>query len=332
MAVYSHQSVLVKELIQFLRPKPGQHYVDCTLGGGGHTEAILQLTSPKGKVLAFELDERAIAAAKKRLNKYSHRLEIIRDSYAHLQTTIEKRRPQWPKISGVILDLGLSSDQLEQAQRGFSFQEDSPLDMRFDTRQTLTASDIVLTWPEEKIRAILREYGEEVQAKRLAKGIVLWRDNLISARGSSSSGQKQKQKIVRTSMLVSTILAILNIKTADLKKYRRHPATKVFQALRIAVNQELENLQAILPQAIDILAPGGQLAVISFHSLEDRIVKKFFQGQTKKCVCPPDSPICVCGAKARLQIMTKKPIRPSWVEIASNPRSRSALLRVAKKL
>ncbi len=322
MAGYSHQSVLAKELIQILQPKPGEHYVDCTLGGGGHAEEILQATRPKGKLLAFELDPRAIKAAKARLKKYSDRLQIVHDSYVHLQAVVEKDRLMWPKISGIILDLGLSSDQLDQAQRGFSFKDDSPLDMRFDTRQTLTASDIILTWPETKIQAILREYGEEVQAKRLARGIVLWRDNLV----------KQKQTIVRTSMLVSTILAILNIKEVNLKRYRRHPATQVFQGLRIAVNHELENLQAILPQAIDILAPGGQLAVISFHSLEDRIVKKFFQSQTKRCVCPPDSPICVCGAKAHLQIITKKPIRPSVQEVTKNPRSRSALLRVAKKL
>ena len=319
---YQHHSVLTKELLVYLQPKAGQHFIDCTLGGGGHTREILKATSPKGKVLGLELDLRAIAAAKENLQEYQDRIIIVNDSYAHLQLVYKKYESVLPKVSGIILDLGLSSDQLA-GHRGFSFRDDGPLDMRFDTRgQTLTASDIILTWPEEKIEKIFREYGEEVQAKRLANGLVLWRDNL----------EKQKQKIVKTSMLVSAILRILNIKDNNLRRFRRHPATKVFQALRIAVNQELDNLQAVLPQAIDILAPGGQLAVISFHSLEDRLVKQFFQKLSKNCICPPDLPLCVCGQKPKIKIITKKVIRAGWEELAVNPRSRSACLRVAKKI
>ena len=319
---YQHHSVLTKELLVYLQPKAGQHFIDCTLGGGGHTREILKATSPKGKVLGLELDLRAIAAAKENLQEYQDRIIIVNDSYAHLQLVYKKYESVLPKVSGIILDLGLSSDQLA-GHRGFSFRDDGPLDMRFDTRgQTLTASDIILTWPEEKIEKIFREYGEEVQAKRLANGLVLWRDNL----------EKQTQKIVKTSMLVSAILRILNIKDNNLRRFRRHPATKVFQALRIAVNQELDNLQAVLPQAIDILAPGGQLAVISFHSLEDRLVKQFFQKLSKNCICPPDLPLCVCGQKPKIKIITKKVIRAGWEELAVNPRSRSACLRVAKKI
>lgn len=322
MGDYQHRSVLLNELIEHLDPQKNQNFIDCTLGGGGYTEALLKLNGPKGMVMAMELDSRAIAASQKRLKKYQDRLVVVHDNFAHLKEAYQKNKAKLGNISGIVMDLGLSSDQLDQAQRGFSFKDQGELDMRFDTTsQIVTASDIVLNYPEKEIEKILREYGEEVKSKKIAAGLVSWRQQL-----------KQKQKMLQTSMLVSTILSILNIKEKDLPRFRRHPLTKVFQALRIAVNQELNNLQLALPQAVDILAPGGHLAVVSFHSLEDRIVKNFFKEQTGQCQCPPDSPICTCGRQAILNILTKKAIKPGQQEIEFNPRSRSALLRVAQKV
>ncbi|MDQ5938839.1 MAG: Ribosomal small subunit methyltransferase [Patescibacteria group bacterium] len=319
---YQHRSVLLNEVIENIQPQKNQNFIDCTLGGGGYTEALLAKNGPHGKVLAFELDDRAIKHVTEKLKKYKDRLIVVNNNFAHLKEAVEKNRSKIDKISGIVFDLGLSSDQLDQAKRGFSFRDEADLDMRFDTKhQTITASDIILTYPEKQIEKILREYGEEVKAKKIAAGLVSWRQQ-----------DKQKQKLVKTSMLVSTILRILNIKEKDLPRFKRHPLTKVFQALRLEVNQELVNLQLALPQAVDILAPGGHLAVVSFHSLEDRIVKNYLKEQTGQCQCPPDSPICTCDNPAVLQIVTKKAIKPSAEEIKANPRSRSALLRVAKKL
>ena len=318
---YQHQSVLLAEVIDYLRPQANQNFIDGTLGGGGHAEALLDKTGPAGKILAFELDQRALTAAKKRLNRFNHRLHIVNTSYVNLSETL----PNYPNIfpvSGIILDLGLSSDQLDQADRGFSFRDTGPLDMRFDPKhQTLTASDIVLTWPESEIYKIFLEYGEEHQALRLARGIINYRSSL-----------KQKQKFLGTSLFVSVILRILNITYKDLVEFRLHPATKVFQALRIAVNQELSNVRNFLPIAIATLAPGGRLAIISFHSLEDRIIKSYFQTEAKGCLCPPDLPVCICHHRPILKIITKKGLRPSAVEIENNHRSRSAILRVVEKI
>ena len=306
-----------------MKPQPGQHFIDGTLGGGGHTESILEQTSPDGKVLAFELDDRAIKAAKKRLKKYQERLIIVHKSYVHLKQEFKKHTKEFKKPSGIILDLGLSSDQLDRADRGFSFKDHGSLDMRFDKKgQTLTASDIILTWPEDKLIKIFREYGEVKQSKRLAKGFILWRQTLV----------KQKQKILKTSMLVYVILRILNIKPDSVKRFRKHPATQVFQSLRIAVNGELDNLQSVLPQAIEVLPTGGRLAVISFHSLEDRIVKRYFKKLAQNCICPPTNPICNCDNEAQVKLVNKRAIKPSQAEITSNPRSRSAILRVIEKV
>lgn len=318
---YQHASVLVDELIDLLKPRNNQHYLDLTLGGGGHSQAILEKTGPKGKVVAFELDQRAISAAREKLKKYSDRLVIINSSYVNLQSELEKQ--QINNISGIVADLGLSSDQLDKAERGFSFKDHGSLDMRFDPDgQTLTASDIVLDWTEDQILKIFQEYGEVKQAKRLAKGLVSWRKNL----------DKQKQKPIKTSMLVAAILRILNIKEENLKRFRIHPATQVFQALRIAVNDELNNLKKVLPQAYNILSPGGRLAVISFHSLEDRIVKQYFKRMSQGCICPPEIPVCRCDHQAKIKLITKKAVRPTEDEIKKNPRSRSAILRVIEKI
>jgi len=320
---YQHISVLKQEVLQLLDPRPGENFIDCTLGGGGHAGSILQATIPDGKVLAFELDDRAIAASQRKLKKYKDRLIIAHKSYVHLKQELEKHKQELTKISGILLDLGISSDQLDRANRGFSFKDHGSLDMRFDKKnQELTASDIILYWPEDKLVKIFREYGEVKQPKRLAKGLVLWRQTLV----------KQKQKMLKTSMLVYVILRILNIKPDSVKRFRKHPATQVFQSLRIAVNAELDNLQSVLPQAIEVLPKGGRLAVISFHSLEDRIVKQYFRELSQACVCPPENPICNCQQKAQVKLINKRAIKPSQVEVDDNPRSRSAVLRVVEKL
>lgn len=323
MSDFKHESVLVKEVIAYLQPQTNQNFIDATLGGGGHSKAILASTGPKGRVLGIDLDNRAIEAAQNNLRVFGNRFIAVHDSYVHLKDIYQKYQNQLGTVSGIVADLGLSSDQLNQVNRGFSFKDQGNLDMRFDASgNSVTASDIILNWSEADLVKIFKEYGEESQGSRLAKGLVLWRKTL----------PKQKQNYVETPMLVSAILRILNIRDSNLKKYRRHPATKVFQALRIAVNQELVNLQAFLPQAVEILAPGGQLAIISFHSLEDRIVKQFFQKSAHPCSCPPTSPQCICGLKPSLKLISKKAIKPSSEEIKANPRSRSAILRVAQKI
>jgi 16S rRNA (cytosine1402-N4)-methyltransferase len=320
---YQHISVLKQEILDLLDPQPGQHFVDCTLGGGGHTESILGKTAPSGKVLAFELDDRAITASKEKLKIYQNRLIIAHKSYVHLKQELTKHKKDIKKLSGILLDLGLSSDQLDKANRGFSFKDHGSLDMRFDKKgQVLTASDIILTWPEDKLVKIFREYGEVKQPKRLAKGIILWRQTLV----------KQKQKILKTSMLVYVILRILNIKPDSVRRFRKHPATQIFQSLRIAVNSELDNLKSVLPQAIEVLPTGGRLAVISFHSLEDRMVKRYFKELTRGCICPPENPVCSCDNEPQIKLINKRAIKPSKVEIEGNPRSRSAILRVIEKL
>jgi len=321
MEEYKHISVLVDEVVHFLNPKSNKNYIDLTLGGGGHSGAILKNNGPQGKVLAFEMDKRAIKAAKDNLKEYKDRLVIVNSSYINLETEVKKHKIE--NIAGIVADLGLSSDQLDKADRGFSFKDHGSLDMRFDPNgQTLTASDIVLNFTEAQILKIFREYGEVKQASRLAKGLVSWRKNL----------DKQKQKPIKTSMLVGAILRILNIKEESLKRFRIHPATQVFQALRIAVNDELGNLQKVLPQAYNMLSPGGRLVIISFHSLEDRIVKHYFKSLAQECICPPETPVCRCKNKPKVKLITKKAIKPSKEEIIKNFRSRSAILRVIEKI
>jgi 16S rRNA (cytosine1402-N4)-methyltransferase len=319
---YQHTSVLAAEVLELLNPQPNQNFIDCTLGGGGHTKLILEKTSPRGKVLAFELDERAIRAARANLKEYQDRLIIVKRNFVHLQDELKKQQ-DFNKISGIMVDLGLSSDQLLASNRGFSFRDEGPLDMRFDTiNQTLTATDIILTWPEADLIKIFREYGEINQAARLAKGLVSWRDDFV----------KQKQNCLQTTMLVGAILRILNIKPVNLKRYRIHPATKIFQSLRIAVNQELANLEKFLPQAVEALSLEGRLAVISFHSLEDRLVKRYFRELATDCLCPPHLPVCRCHHRARVKLLTKRGLKPTPPEVKNNPRSRSAILRAVAKI
>ncbi len=317
MKEYKHKSVLLTEVIDYLQVKKNKTYIDGTLGGGGHTEAILK---KKGKVLAFELDKEGVEYSKERLKKYSDNLLIKNKSYTHLKDVVIGYNL---KISGIILDLGVSSFHLDGSNTGFSFRDDGDLDMRFRrSKKGLTASDIILKWPESKLIEIFREYGEIKKAKSLARGIIAARKNVL----------KQKQKFVKTSVFVNTVLRIFHIKESSLGRFKTHPATKVFQALRIAVNKELINIKKVLPKAIEVLEPGGRLAIISFHSLEDRIVKQYFKEEAKECICPPQNPICNCNHKPRIKIITKKGIKASQEEIKNNKRSRSAILRVAEKV
>lgn len=325
---YEHQSVLTLELVEYLQPRPGQNFIDATVGGGGHSQAILKKIQPGGKILALDLDPHAVAASRKRLAADRGQVLIINDSYVHLKKIWSEYKDTFPEISGLVIDLGLSSDQLDSSQRGFSFRDQGPLDMRFNPdRQTLTASDIVLNWSEAELNNVFRKYGELPLAGRLSRGLATWRQAL-----APQDFFKPKQKLLKTSVFVSAILRILHVSDSKLKSLRRHPATLIFQALRLAVNKELENLSAFLPQAVEILRPGGRLAVISFHSLEDRIVKDYFRQAASGCICPPSHPICVCGHRAILKIINKKVIRPGAAEIRRNPRSRSAKLRVVEKL
>jgi 16S rRNA (cytosine1402-N4)-methyltransferase len=294
-----HIPVLLKEVIEYLNPQPGQNFIDCTIGGGGHSLEIAERIKPDGKILGIDWDESAM----KRLEVSDKRLEIgrrlilVHDNYRNLESIV-KHYNFFP-VSGILLDLGFSSDQLESSGRGFSFQKDELLDMRYDWNQFLAAEEIVNRWPEDELVRIFKEYGEERSAARIARTICR---------------ERARRPILRTTELVGAIEAATPIRQ---RRGKIHFATRVFQALRIAVNDELDNLRAGLEAASDILAPGGRLAVISFHSLEDRIVKNFFRDGAKR---------------GRLKILTKKPITPSREEIGQNPRSRSAKLRVAIKL
>ncbi|MFH1207357.1 MAG: 16S rRNA (cytosine(1402)-N(4))-methyltransferase RsmH [Patescibacteria group bacterium] len=319
MAV-THVPVLLREVIDNLRPQADQHFIDGTIGGGGHAQAILERTGPRGELLGLDRDSLAIRTAQANLNTFHDRITLVQDSFADIKR-IYNERFAGHQINGILLDLGLSSLELEDQSRGFSFQIDAPLDMRFDARQDLTAADIVNTWPLPKLTKVIQEYGEERLAYAIAKNIITARLN---------------KKISKTKDLVEAVLLAFRDKLHSHKDVPwiggLHPATRTFQALRIAVNDEIGHLEKVLPQAIGILAPGGRLAVISFHSLEDRMVKHFFRQEAKGCICPPEVPVCQCGHSPLLKIITKHPIKPTEEEIQKNPRSRSALLRVAAKV
>lgn len=315
-----HIPVLLDEVISLLNPQSGQDFIDCTVGGGGHAEAILKRTAPSGKLLAIDLDDDALAAARQQLSPYSQRVIFVHDTFAKLKQ-IHNEHSQLHKVNGILLDLGLSSLELEDERRGFSFQIEAPLDMRFDRRQPLTAADIVNTWPFDKLQKVIQEYGQERLAREVTKQII---------------NTRQKEKITKTKQLVEAILLAFRNK---LKTKREvpwigglHPATRTFQALRLAVNDELGSLQNVLPQCLDVLSSGGRLAVISFHSLEDKIVKDFFRAASRSF--SPDEAAAERDVehRARLKIITKKPVTASRAERERNLRSRSAKLRVAEKI
>jgi len=309
---YFHQPVLLDEVLFYLNPLPGQNFIDATIGGGGHAAAILQRTAPAGRLLGLDRDPAAIAAAQKNLAEYSQRFTLIQDSYKNIDKIIYGQGLSI-RFNGILLDLGFSAHQISAAdQRGFSFQKEAGLDMRFGPDSDVTAQDIVNNYPENKLAEIFYEFGEEPQARQIAKQIILFR----------------KQKPLTTTFdLLEAIQRVKRTRPGAI-----HPATKVFQALRIAVNQELEVLAAVLPKLISLLPGHGRLAVISFHSLEDRIVKKYFSQENKDCLCPKEFPICRCGHNRSIKIITKKAVKPTPAEIHNNPRSRSAKLRVIEKI
>jgi 16S rRNA (cytosine1402-N4)-methyltransferase len=311
---YHHQPVLLEEVVDYLAVKPNNHFIDATLGGGGHARAILEKSSPRGELFGFDRDPAAVMAATENLKEFKNRIHLFNESYKNINKNYESKINL--DISGVLLDLGLSSFQLSpQDERGFSFQTDRPLDMRFGPEDSLTAADILNTFAEQKLVDIFKKYGEELQARAIAKKVIFFR---------------ARKPFKLTSELVSVVGEVYG---GRLKRPSRiHPATKVFQALRIAVNDELTALEQSLPGLLEVIKSGGRLAIISYHSLEDRIVKDFFKLESRDCLCPKELPECRCGHLRRLKILTKKPITPSAKEISGNPRSRSAKLRVIEKI
>jgi 16S rRNA (cytosine1402-N4)-methyltransferase len=307
MSATTHIPVLAEETIQALAVQPGGRYVDCTLGAGGHAAAILDNSSPGGQVLGIDADPEAIRVAKERLEAYSSSVLLINENFVNLQTICF--RYNFYPVHGILFDLGLSSLQLDDSSRGFSFQRDAPLDMRLSPGQQSTAADIVNTLSESELTHLIKTYGEEVFSHQIAHQIVI------------------ERPISTTLQLVRTIERAIPRREA-----RIHPATRTFQALRIAVNHELEHLETALRQAVDLLGFEGKLVVISYHSLEDRIVKQFMHREAKDCLCPPGIPRCVCGHRASLRLLNRKVITPSSAEIRLNPRSRSARLRAAERV
>ncbi|MHB8717442.1 MAG: 16S rRNA (cytosine(1402)-N(4))-methyltransferase RsmH [Candidatus Dormibacteria bacterium] len=307
----THRPVLLNPLIENLQPRPGQVYVDGTLGAGGYTAALLQRIRPGGRVLAIDRDAAAVAAARRRFSRHPEVTTVhgdfaVMDSLAHAAGI--------DAADGVVLDLGISSTQLDDASRGFSFQSDGPLDMRMDPSNGITAADLLNTWSETDLAALIREYGEERFARAIAAAIVAER---------------------RATPLASTAqLRVLVERTIPRHMWpkRIHPATRTFQALRIEVNSELESLTTGLQAAISILRPGGRLGVVSFHSLEDTIVKNSLHVAAQNCLCPPQQTHCTCAHRATLLLLGRKAIKPGAAELAANPRSRSARLRVAERL
>ncbi len=307
MTMPIHKPVLISEAVEALDVQPGKRYIDCTLGSGGHAAAILKQILPGGQLLGIDADPEAIETVKSRLADYIESVTIINDNFANLETIC--RENNFLPVHGILFDLGLSSTQLEVSERGFSFQHDGPLDMRYSPAQELTASDIINTYPEDKLSQIIKKYGENRNSKWIARHII-------------------KSRPINSTLQLASIVE----KAIGSHRGKIHPATKTFMALRIIVNHELESLSAALKQTIACLKSQGRLVVISYHSLEDRIVKQFMQRESTECLCPPGIPVCRCGHVPSLKIISKRVITPSPTEIKSNPRSRSAKLRVAERL
>lgn len=302
-----HIPVLFQAVLDGLQVRPGGRYIDATVGGGGHAAGILASSSPDGCLLGLDRDPAAVETAHARLTPYAGRVVLVCSSFGRLAEIARAR--DFVPADGVLFDLGLSSLQLADPTRGFAFRTDGPLDMRFDpTTGGLTAADLVNELPAEELAALLYRYGEERQARRIVEAIVAARP------------------LHTTKELAAVVEGVVG------RRGRIHPATRTFQALRIAVNDELAALEAALPRAVEVLAPGGRLAVISFHSLEDRLVKRFMRRESRDCICSPEVPVCTCNHKATLGLVTRKPVRPTADEIAANPRSRSARLRVAERM
>lgn len=309
-----HLPVMLAEVMEYLKPQPGQIFVDGTLGGGGYTEALAKAVGLQGLILGIDLDPRAIAAEQEkiRINGWQQ-IKLVEGNFSDLDSLTADILPAETKIAGLVLDLGLSSNQLADPERGFSFQDSRPLDMAFGPSVKKSTKKIINHYSLEELTRLFQIYGEEPRARLIAKRIV---------------ESRKQEPIIRTDQLVNIILSV----TPRIGQAKIHPATKVFQALRLATNEELDNLTAVLEAGLKILAPGGRMVIVSFHSLEDRLVKEFFKHESQNCICPPSFPVCRCQHRAKIKIITKKPLCPSLEEVNKNPRSRSAKLRVAEKI
>lgn len=309
---FNHTSVLLDETVEGLNVKPDGIYVDGTLGGGGHSFAVAGKLSERGRLIGIDQDEAAVEAAGERLKGFGDKVKIVRSNYRNTKSVLKALNID--KIDGMMLDLGVSSYQLDTQERGFSYRFDAPLDMRMDLRQTMTAKDIVNQYSEMELFRVIRDYGEDKFAKNIAKHIV----------------KARKEKTIETTGELNEI-----IKAAIPAKMRAeggHPSKRTYQAIRIECNKELEVLKESLEELIDLLNPGGRLCIITFHSLEDRIVKTAFKKAENPCTCPPSFPVCVCGKVSLGRVITGKPVLPSEEEMAYNPRSKSAKLRIFEKI
>ena len=308
-----HLPVLAEEVISMLQPAPGSLQIDATLGGGGHTERILEATNPDGRLLGLDADGAAIARVRERLSRFGDRLILRQSNFRELAAGAPAAG--FGTVDGLLFDLGLSSFQLADAERGFGIRTGGPLDMRFDTGRGVPASELIATLDAAELTALFRRYGEEPYAPRIARAIV----------------EARRTAPITTAEELAAIVERVAPRGAPGRR-RIHPATRVFQALRSAVNEELEALEEALAAAVDLLRPGGRLVVLSYHSLEDRIVKRFLDAERKGCICPPSVPVCVCGRTPRLRLVTKPALTPTDAEIAANPRARSARLRAAERV
>ena len=309
---FAHKSVLLQEVIDSLNVQPDGIYVDGTLGGAGHAYEVCRRLGPDGRMIGIDQDEDAIAAATKRLADFKDQVTIVRSNYEAMKDVLHDLGIE--RVNGITLDLGVSSYQLDAAERGFSYREDAPLDMRMDREQSVTAKDIVNEYPESELFRIIKEYGEERFARSIARNIC----------------RQRKEKPIETTLeLVDLIRASMPAKARNGKS---HPAKRTFQAIRIECNRELDVLRQALDDMVDLLCDGGRLSIITFHSLEDRMVKTSFKKQENPCTCPPDFPVCVCGKKPKGKVVTRKPILPSEEELERNTRSKSAKLRVFEKI
>jgi len=308
--VFAHVSVLAREVAGFLNPGPGKRFLDGTVGGGGHSEALLLASGPDGQVIGLDRDDEALAASRVRLGRFAPRFVARHASFADAPEILAGIG--WHTVDGVILDLGISSNQIDSPERGFSFRAQARLDMRMDRRQELDAEQIVNGYAEAELEKIFRAFGEEPQARRIAQAIV---------------SERKIRPIETTEALAQLVARVKPGRHRD-----HHPATQVFQALRIAVNRELAELERFLENGYEILRPRGRMAIISFHSLEDRLVKTAFRKWSRSCLCPPRAMVCRCGWSQKVKPLTKKPVSPSALEVETNPRARSAKLRVVEKI
>ncbi len=308
---FKHRSVLLEETVNGLNIRPDGIYVDGTLGGGGHAYEICRRLGDKGSIIGIDQDEAAIEAAGIRLKDFGEKVTIVRSNYCEMKSVLQGSGID--KVDGIVLDLGVSSYQLDTAERGFSYREDAPLDMRMDRRQTMTARDIVNDYSEKDLYRVIRDYGEDKFARNIAKHIVI---------------EREKRSIETTGQLTEIIRGAIPMK---FQKKSGHPAKRTFQAIRIELNRELDVLKDSLDDMIDLLNPGGRLCIITFHSLEDRIVKSAFKKNEDPCTCPKDFPVCVCGKVSKGSILTRKPILPGPEEMEENSRSKSAKLRIFER-